>query len=182
LFHDRKRTKKQAAARPGRPKKAKTDEGTSGQSSPRTRAAAAKEAAARAAKEAQLATSAAEAAAIAEAAAAAEALASKQARAKESKQARAAAKEATAQAAEEAAQAEEAAAEDLLDVPPLATEHVPTGSPQTPPRASNLELQIVNQLEQANAAPTKFTPRKKLATKVKKAPTKMKSPAKKGKK
>jgi hypothetical protein len=38
----------------------------------------------------------------------------------------------------------------------------------------------VNQLEQANAAPTKFTPRKKLATKVKKAPTKMKSPAKKG--
>jgi len=57
LFHARKRTKK-TAAKPGRPKKAKkdqADEGLSVQCSPRTRLAAAREAADRAAKAAQLA-------------------------------------------------------------------------------------------------------------------------------
>ena len=57
MFHARKRTKK-IAAKPGRPKKAKkdqADEGSSVQCSPRTRLAAAREAADRAAKAAQLA-------------------------------------------------------------------------------------------------------------------------------
>jgi len=73
LFHARKRTKK-TAAKPERPKKAKkdqADEGSSVQCSPRTRLAAAREAADRAAKAAQLAAD--KAAVAAEAAAAKEA-------------------------------------------------------------------------------------------------------------
>ena len=57
MFHARKRTKK-TAAKPGRPKKAKkdqADEGSSVQCSPRTRLAAAREAADRVATAAQLA-------------------------------------------------------------------------------------------------------------------------------
>jgi len=79
LFHARKRTKK-TAAKPGRPKKAKkdqADEGSSVQCSPRTRLAAAREAADRAAKAAQLAVD--KAAVAAEAAAATEAAAAKEA-------------------------------------------------------------------------------------------------------
>ena len=71
MFHARKRTKK-TTAKSGRPKKAKkdqADEGSSVQCSPRTRLAAAREAADRVAKVAQLAAD--KAAVAAEAAAAA---------------------------------------------------------------------------------------------------------------
>ena len=115
MFHARKRTKK-TTAKPGRPKKGKKDqadgEGSSVQSSPRTRLAAAREAADRAAKAAQL-------------------------------------------AADKAAVAAEAA------------RNVP-----------DVELQVVNQPEEA-VATRKMTPRRKqLATKIKKTPTK-KTPTKK---
>jgi len=118
LFHARKRTKK-TTAKPGRPKKGKKDqadgEGSSVQSSPRTRLAAAREAADRAAKAAQL-------------------------------------------AADKAAVAAEAA------------RNVP-----------DVELQVVNQPEEA-VATRKMTPRRKqLATKIKKTPTK-KTAGTKGKK
>jgi len=76
LFHARKRTKKTTAKleRPKKAKKDQADEGSSVQCSPRTRLAAAREAADRAAKAAQLAADkAAVAAAAAEAAAAKEA-------------------------------------------------------------------------------------------------------------
>jgi len=121
LFHARKRSKK-TAAKPGRPKKGKKDqadgEGSSVQSSPRTRLAAAREAADRAAKAAQLAAD-------------------------------------KAAVAAEATTAKEAA----INVP-------------------DVELQVVNQPEEA-VATRKMTPRRKqLATKIKKTPTK-KTPTKK---
>jgi uncharacterized protein YecA (UPF0149 family) len=66
-------------------------------------------------------------------------------------------------------------------VPLVETE--PLGSHQTPP-SNNIQLQIVNQVEQLfHAAPTKITPRKKLAMKIKKKKSpakKVKSPTKKG--
>jgi len=118
---------KKTAAKPGRPKKRKKDqadgEGSSVQSSPRTRLAAAREAADRAAKAAQLAA------------------------------------DKAAVAAEAAAVAEAAAARNVPDV----------------------ELQVVNQPEEA-VATRKMTPRRKqLATKIKKTPTK-KTVGTKGKK
>ena len=121
MFHARKRSKK-TAAKPGRPKKGKKDqadgEGSNVQSSPRTRLAAAREAADRAAKAAQLAAD-------------------------------------KAAVAAEATTAKEAA----INVP-------------------DVELQVVNQPEEA-VATRKMTPRRKqLATKIKKTPTK-KTPTKK---
>jgi len=134
LFHARKRTKK-TAAKPERSKKGKKDqadgEGSSVQSSPRTRLAAAREAADRAAKAAQLATD--KAAVVAKAA--------------------------------EAAAAKEMSL--MLNYKQL----------QHP----DVELQVVNQPEEA-VATRKMTPRRKqLATKIKKTPTK-KTAGTKGKK
>lgn len=163
----RKRSNK-TAVKPGRKKSKKnqpTDQGT-----PRTRAAVAREAAARAAMEAEVA------------------------------------------AAKAAVAAEQAAAAEkyVLQVPPLETQY--QTPPRTPTRLfycqaigvsnlihvltplfahrnSCLDLQVVNHMEEGVAAVAepgakKFTPRKKkLATKVRKTPTRKKTPAtKKGKK
>jgi len=141
---------KKTAAKPERSKKGKKDqadgEGSSVQSSPRTRLAAAREAADRAAKAAQLATD--KAAVAAEAAAAA--------------------KEAARNVPDVELQAAEAAAAKEMSL------MLNCKQLQHP----DVELQVVNQPEEA-VATRKMTPRRKqLATKIKKTPTK-KTPTKK---
>jgi hypothetical protein len=168
FFDGRKRTKK-SAPRPGRPKKARAQigEGTSGCSSPRTRAAAAKEAADIANKMAQLAADKAQVAV--EAAAAAEMAAAKE-----------------IAAAKEAAAAQVAALE-APGSPQTPPRYISMSSWFEVAkklhskwfcahRNTCMELQVVNQMEDgAGASTKKMTPRRKvLATKIKK-----KSPAKK---
>nr|CAB3501839.1 unnamed protein product [Digitaria exilis] len=106
------------------------------------------------------------------------------------------AREAAAKAAQEAqeaavkayAAAEVAAAaeRDVLDVLPIESDPAPSTSTR---RNLCLDLQVVDEVDETNIAPAdpplkKMTPKKKLATKVKKTPAKkyVKSPAKKGKK